>query len=77
VRLGGPGGRSVTVWMDETWPYVQVFTGDTLSPQERRRSIAVEPLTCPANAFNSGDGLRVLDPAETVGGTWGIQPTAG
>nr|WP_308204202.1 MULTISPECIES: aldose 1-epimerase family protein [Frankia] len=77
VRLGAPGGGSVTVWMDETWPYVQVFTGDTLSPQERRRSIAVEPLTCPANAFNSGDGLRVLEPAETVGGTWGIQATAG
>ncbi|EIV92987.1 aldose 1-epimerase family protein [Frankia sp. QA3] len=77
VRLSAPGGGSVTVWMDETWQYVQVFTGDTLSPQERRRSIAVEPLTCPANAFNSGDGLRVLDPADSVGGTWGIQPTLG
>ncbi|WP_261567044.1 aldose 1-epimerase family protein [Frankia gtarii] len=75
VRLGAPGGGSVTVWMDETWRYVQVFTGDTLGPQERRRSIAVEPLTCPANAFNSGDGLRVLEPAASVGGIWGIHPT--
>jgi aldose 1-epimerase len=74
VRLAAPGGSAVTVWMDETWRYVQVFTGDSLGPQERRRSIAVEPLTCPANAFNSGDGLRVLEPAESFGGTWGIQP---
>lgn len=73
VRLAAGGGE-VTVWMDETWPYVQIFTGDTLGPDEARRSIAVEPLTCPANAFNSGDGLRVLAPGDTVGGSWGVQP---
>jgi aldose 1-epimerase len=75
VVLAGPaGGGSVTVWMDEAWDYVQVFTGDSLSPQERRRSVAVEPLTCPADAFNSGDGLRVLAPGESFGGSWGISP---
>lgn len=74
VQLAAPGGGSVTVWMDETWGYVQVFTGDTLGPDERRRSVAVEPLTCPANAFNSGDGLRVLEPGASVGGSWGIRP---
>jgi aldose 1-epimerase len=74
VRLAAPGGGSVTVWLDETWPYVQLFTGDTLGASQRRRSIAVEPLTCPANAFNSGDGLRVLDPGDTFGGSWGITP---
>lgn len=75
VGLAGPGDASpAAVWMDRTWPFVQVFTGDTLSPGERRRSIAVEPLTCPANAFNSGDGLQVLEPGQMFGGSWGIQP---
>ncbi|MCK9893685.1 aldose 1-epimerase family protein [Frankia sp. AgB32] len=74
VRLAAPGGSSVTVWMDEAWPYLQVFTGDTLGSDERRRSVAIEPLTCPANAFNSGDGLRVLAPAESFAGAWGIVP---
>jgi aldose 1-epimerase len=74
VCLRAPGGAGVTVWLDETWPYVQVFTGDTLSEAERRRSVAVEPLTCPADAFNSGAGLRVLAPGESFGGSWGITP---
>jgi aldose 1-epimerase len=74
VVLAGDGG-TVTVWMDEAWEYVQVFTGDTLGPDERRRSVAVEPLTCPANAFNSGHGLRTLEPGETLTGTWGISPS--
>lgn len=69
------GGGSVTVWMDAAWEYIQVFTGDTLSEDERRRSIAVEPQTCPADAFNSGHGLRILEPGESFEGTWGITPT--
>ena len=36
-----------------------VFTGDPL-PDVNRRSLAVEPMTCPPNAFRSGDGA---DPA--------------
>ncbi|MCM3883279.1 aldose 1-epimerase family protein [Frankia sp. R82] len=74
VVLAVPGGDALTVWQDEAWGYLQVFTGDTFGPAQRRRSIAVEPLTCPANAFNSGAGLRVLAPGESFGGSWGISP---
>lgn len=74
VVLAGDGG-AVTVWVDETWEYIQVFTADTLSPDQRRRSIAVEPQTCPADAFNSGHGLRTLEPGESLTGTWGISPS--
>ena len=28
----------------------------------RRRSLAIEPMTCAPNAFVTGDGLRVLEP---------------
>jgi aldose 1-epimerase len=72
VRLSEPSGRAATLWMDETWGFVMVFTGDTLAPERRRRGLAVEPMTCAANAFNSGDGLRVLAPGESLSGRWGI-----
>lgn len=72
VRLAAPGGGAATLWMDEVYGYVMVFTGDTLDPARRRRGLAVEPMTCAADAFNSGEGLRVLGPGETLSGRWGI-----
>lgn len=65
-------GRS-TLWLDEAWPYVMVFTGDPL-PDVARRSVAVEPMTCAPNAFRTGAGLVVLEPGETHSGSWGISP---
>ncbi len=70
VRLGG-----TTLWVDESWPYVMVFTGDPL-PDVARRSVAVEPMTCAPNAFRTGDGLVVLEPGETHSGSWGITPSS-
>ena len=60
-----------TLWADETYPYLMVFSGDGL-PEGARRSLAVEPMTCAPNAFRSGDGLRVLEPGESTTATWGI-----
>jgi aldose 1-epimerase len=48
-----------------------VFTGDGL-PDVDRRSLAVEPMTCPPNAFRSGEGLARLEPGETHAATWGL-----
>jgi aldose 1-epimerase len=66
-----------TLWADERYPYLMVFTGDALPAVERRRSIAVEPMTCAPNAFVSGDGLVVLEPGETHAAAWGITPPRG
>jgi len=60
---------TLSLWLDETYPYVQLFTGDPL-PSVNRRSVAVEPMTCPANAFRSGEGVRVLEPGESTTGVW-------
>ncbi len=68
----GDGGRRVTVWMDGHFDYLMLFTGDGLPEGERRRSLAVEPMTCAPDAFHSGLGLRVLEPGERVSGSWGI-----
>jgi aldose 1-epimerase len=62
----------VTVWADASWPYVQLFTGDL--PDVQRRGFAVEPMTCPPNAFNTGEGVIRLEPGDTFDGTWGISP---
>lgn len=75
VVLDGPAGRT-TLWMDETFRYTQVFTGDTVpQPERRRHGLAVEPMTCPANALVTGEGLTVLEPGGALTGAWGITPS--
>jgi aldose 1-epimerase len=66
-------GMTRALWVDEAFPYLMVFSGDTLG-DAARRSVAVEPMTCPPNAFRSGDHLVRLDPGATWTGTWGISP---
>jgi len=74
VTLSAPAGQpNVTVFMDASHQFVQIFTGDTLvDAARRRRGLAIEPYTCAANAFNNGCGLRILKPGETATGLWGI-----
>jgi aldose 1-epimerase len=74
VRLHrSAGARALSLWMDEAFGYVQVYTGDTLEPTaRRRRGIAVEPMTCPANAFRTGTDLVRLNRGATWRGDWGI-----
>ena len=67
------GGVEVTVWADERYTHVQLFTGDPL-PDVSRRSLAVEPMTCPPNAFRSGEGVIRLEPGESFTSSWGIVP---
>ena len=74
VDLLDPGSGTRTVlWADEAYGYLQVFTGDPL-PDVTRRSLAVEPMTCPPNAFRTGEAVVRLEPGETWMGKWGIRP---
>lgn len=77
VTLSAPGGHpSVTVFMDASLPFLQIYTGDTLSaPAAQRRGVAIEPYSCASNAFNNQLGLRVLQPGETFTTHWGISAT--
>ncbi|MFL6128880.1 MAG: aldose 1-epimerase family protein [Mycobacteriales bacterium] len=72
VRLSRADGLQVTLWADATFSHLQVYTGETLPEPQRRRGLAVEPMSCPPNAFASGDGLRLLAPGGTLAGSWGI-----
>jgi aldose 1-epimerase len=73
------GGRArvvigeTTLWADESYSYLMIFTGDGLADVERG-SLAVEPMTCAPNAFVSGDGLILLEPGESHAAAWGIVP---
>jgi aldose 1-epimerase len=73
VELRHPDGEaSLTLWLGESYPYLQLFTGDPL-PGVDRRSLAVEPMTCPPNAFRTGEGVIALEPGESTTGEWGIE----
>jgi aldose 1-epimerase len=74
LEVRAPDGATTRVWTDQHYPYLQLFTGDTLAPERRRRGLGVEPMTAPPNAFRSGERLRVLEPGETVTTPWGIEP---
>jgi aldose 1-epimerase len=68
--------REVRVWADAGFRWWQVFTSDGMSGARRRRSIAVEPMTCPPDAFRSGRDVVVLEPEQTWSGEWSITPVA-
>jgi aldose 1-epimerase len=64
----------VRVWADAAFSYWQVFTADTLPGDRHRRAVAVEPTTCPPDAFRSGIDVVTLEPGESWQGSWGITP---
>jgi aldose 1-epimerase len=56
--------RALAIWMDESFQFIQVYTVPG--------AIAVEPMTCAPDAFNSGDGLLVLEPGASFTGRCGV-----
>jgi len=79
VRLTEPrSGLGVELWADAATRCLQVFSGDTLpDPARRRAGLAVEPMSCPADAFNSRSDLVVLEPGETHLLRWGLRAIRG
>ncbi|CAN7202490.1 aldose 1-epimerase family protein [Microbacterium maritypicum] len=68
--LTAPDGRRVTLWQGEGFDYVQVYTTPAYPGQSL--AVAIEPMTAPADALNSGLGIRRLAPDETWTLHWGI-----
>lgn len=73
TRLLGMDGRLVEMWVDEHYPFVEVYTGDTLAPQRRRHGLGVEPMTCPPNALQTGQDLIRLEPGRSISMQWGVR----
>ena len=57
---------------DRSCPWIQVHTADKKPPLPNRLGLAVEPMTCPPDAFRSGNGLIRLEPGASHTSTWRI-----
>ena len=75
ARLIRPGGETVELWADRSYPIIEIYTADTLPPQRRRAGLGCEPMTSPPNALASGDGVIHLEPGEMFTGRWGVRVT--
>ncbi|MEU8223867.1 aldose 1-epimerase family protein [Kribbella sp. NPDC048915] len=59
VSLTDPDSGARSVLTSDT-PWMQLFTGEAVG----RTALAVEPMTCPPDAFRTGQDLVVLQPGE-------------
>lgn len=74
--VSAPDGRTVTLWTDNDFGYVQVYTSRSFPTTTASDvALAVEPMTAPANALNSGRGLRWIEPGGSWSPRWGIHPS--
>jgi aldose 1-epimerase len=72
--LRDPGtGAGVELWVDETQPWLMVYTADDRPAPLHRRSVAVEPMTAQADAFRSGEDVVRLEPGASFASQWGIR----
>lgn len=75
-ELLAPDGTGTALWTTREFPWIQAFIADPANGKgypDRGRALALEPMTCPPDAFNSGIGMLVLGPGETWTGTWGMK----
>ena len=76
-RLSAPDGTALVLWADEVFGWAQVYSPDNFpgpgSP-DQRVAIAIEPMTCAADALNSGRGLLWLEPGTSWTASWGLRP---
>ncbi|SDO37653.1 aldose 1-epimerase [Nakamurella panacisegetis] len=76
-RLSAPDGTSLVLWADEVFGWVQVFSPHQFpvpGRADQRVAIAIEPMTCAVDAFNSGRGLQWLEPGAQWSASWGLRP---
>ena len=73
VRLRSDAGGVECEWDPDVLPWVQVHTGDTPEAENDRTGLAVEPMTCAPNAFNSGAGLVVLPTGGEHTASWTVR----
>jgi aldose 1-epimerase len=74
VRLTSESGQGVEcAWDPDVLPWVQVHTADTPEAATNRTGLAVEPMTCGPDAFNSGQDLVVLQPGAEHVASWTLR----
>jgi len=72
VFVRDPGGTGVGMAWDRKCRWLQIHTADKQPPAPNRLGLAVEPMTCPPDAFNSGEDLVELEPGTSHQATWRV-----
>ena len=73
VRLMAPDATVAAAWMQRPLGYWQVCTGDfPETGRYERTGVAAEPMSCPANAFVTGENLALIEPGATHTVIWGL-----
>ncbi len=72
ARLRTADGSGVEMTWGEGLPWVQVHTADRPDPEDDRVGVALEPMTCPPDAFGTGVGVVTLAPGASHSATWRI-----
>lgn len=73
VTVTDPGGTGVELTAGPELPWLQVHTGDRPEPENHRLGLAVEPMTCPPDAFRTGTDLIRLAPDAEHTAAWSIR----
>ena len=64
ISLLNAEGQGAEVIFDEQSNWIQIHTADRDLQADSRMAVAIEPMTCPPDAFNSGIDLIVLEPGK-------------
>lgn len=64
-----------TIWQQPEFGYCMVFSGK-VGYETNLGYVAIEPQTMPANAFNTGKDLLLLEPGSETSFVWGVSFTS-
>jgi len=74
AALDAPDGSRTELWADPAFGWLQVYTpADHPRPTGTGLAVALEPMSAPPDALNSGIGLAELGPGEAWEASWGIR----
>jgi aldose 1-epimerase len=71
VELVTSDSTKTTLWFDESLPCLQICSADWGG--DTRFALAVEPMSCYANSFKTGEYLQNIEPKSTFISNWGLQ----
>ena len=76
--LTAPDGRRTTLWADPAFGWIQAYSPSDFPRQDGPGfAIALEPMTAPPNALNSGTDLIWLEPGQSWEASWGVSYSEG
>jgi aldose 1-epimerase len=72
--LTAPDGSTTTLWADPAFGWIQAYTpAEFPRPTGTGLAVALEPMTAPPDALNSGTDLIWLEPGASWSGSWGVR----